>query len=166
MEKRISRAFRKKVYLLGKDKDNYLVWLEEPMWDCGWYWGFGYIERYTNRNGNPVNARDISSHTHWTSEIVGPIGENKYIHHMNENPLFETTTLKDNESWKLSDLMKSFYTLRQTAELFHSGNSHLTSTSPLSLKNPNLEDHINKNLLPKVFKEIDKILSPAHRDRR
>ena len=166
MEKRTSQAFGRKVYLLGKDKNNYLVWLEEPMWDCGWYWGFGYIERYTNRNGNPVNARDISSHTHWDSEIVGPIGENKYIHHMNENPLFETTTLKDNESWKLSDLMKSFYTLRQTAELFHSGNSHLTSTSPLNLKNIKLEDHINKDLLPKIFKEIDKILSPAHRDRR
>ena len=41
-----------------------------------------------------------------------------YIHHINEHPDFKETTLTDNESWELSDLMQSAYTLKKTAELF------------------------------------------------
>lgn len=65
MKKQITHAFNKQIYLLGKNKHNKLVWLEEPSWDCDWYWGFGYMETYTN-NTNPSKARDISSHTHLT----------------------------------------------------------------------------------------------------
>lgn len=47
MDKQRSRAFGKKIYLLGEDKCGDRYWLEEPFWDCGWYWGFGYIETYS-----------------------------------------------------------------------------------------------------------------------
>lgn len=29
-----------KHYLLGINKEGKHIWLEEPSWDCGWYWGF------------------------------------------------------------------------------------------------------------------------------
>ena len=34
MRKQIYKAFGKKVYLLGMDKDAIKYWLEEPKWDC------------------------------------------------------------------------------------------------------------------------------------
>ena len=35
MRKQIDKAFGKKVYLLGMDKNAIKYWLEEPKWDCG-----------------------------------------------------------------------------------------------------------------------------------
>ena len=44
-------------YLLGRDEEGINYWLEEPSWDCGWYWGFGYVETYTT---NEVKADKIA----------------------------------------------------------------------------------------------------------
>ena len=157
--KKTDVGFGKKVYLLGIDKDGQKVWLEEPKWDCDWYWGFGYIERYRG-NRWPSNALDISSHSHWDSIIVGmEASAGKYIHHLNDNPEFAKTTLTDSESWELADLMKTFYTLQDMAKIYNLGGSHVAQTA-ISLKSKKDEDHINQVLLPKVFKRIDEILSP------
>ena len=40
MNKRVSKAFGKKIFLLGRNKYGENVWLEEARWDCDWYWGF------------------------------------------------------------------------------------------------------------------------------
>jgi len=159
INKRITEAFGKKIYLLGIDTDGRYVWLEEPKWDCSWYWGFGYIERYTN-NQYPEKARDVESHTHWDSEIITDKNE-PYIHHINESKLFKSTTLTESESWKLSELMKAFYILKEAASLFHSGSAGVSSSESKSeLKNEQLYNTINKEMLPKIFKEIDSLLSP------
>lgn len=168
MDKRISHAFGKDIYLLGKRKDGDLIWLEAAKWDCDWYWGFGYIETYTN-NLCPDKARDISSHSHW-SGLVGKqerydfdkkvfVLDSKYIYHLNENPDMAETVLTDRESWELADLMKTFYTLKDMAEIYHSGNSHLTSTG-VCLKDKEREDHINQVLMPQIFKRVYEILTP------
>jgi len=70
------------------------------------------------------------------------------------------TVLTDKESWELADLMKSFYTLKDMAELCHSGNSHLTSTQGFDLKDEAQEEYINKELMPKIFNRIYEILTP------
>lgn len=158
INKRTEIAFNKKIYLLGIDKDECYVWLETPSWDCGWYWGFGYIERYTN-NKNPQNAKDISSHSHFNSELVGK-QEQGYCYHINdENSIFKATTLTDKESWELSELMQSFYTLKKTAEFFKNGKSNTSETS-LNFKDDLIYNMINKEILPEIFKRIDEILSP------
>ena len=59
-----------KHYLLGVNKDGKHVYLEEPSWDCGWYWGFGYLHGYTNDKA-PELSRDISFHTHFDSMFLG-----------------------------------------------------------------------------------------------
>ncbi len=150
-----THAFNKDSYLIGKNKSNDLIWLESAKWDSEWYWGFGYIEVYTNQE-NPALARDISSHSHWN----GLVGKQKdgYIHHINET-LIESV-LSDDESWILSDLMQSFYTLKTTAELYHSGNSHLTEIPDFSLKNEEQENHLNKTVLPQLFNKIYELLTP------
>ncbi len=169
MDKREEEAFGKKVYLLGKRKGGELIWLEEAKWDCGWYWGFGYIEEYTN-NQHPELSRDIMSHSHW-SGLVGKqeyydhekgcfrLGSG-YIAHLNDSPDIVETVLTDGESWELADLMQTFYTLKKTASIYHSGNSHLTSTT-IDLKSQGQGDHINNELLPQVFKRIYEILAES-----
>lgn len=91
MKKKISRAFNKNVYLLGKDTHNTYYWLEEPRWDCGWYWGFGYIETYTY-NKRPDLSRDISSHQHATNFM-----SKWFIEWNGSKPILKETTFSEKE---------------------------------------------------------------------
>lgn len=160
LQKRKSHAFGKDVYLLGTNEYGEPIWLESASWDCGWYWGFGYIEVYTNKN-HPEKARDISSHSHFDGLVGFKDEHNNYIHHLNESPRMESTVLTDKESWELCDLMKQFYTLREAAEIFHTGNAHLTSCG-ISNKNPEMEREINEEILPRIFERIYEILTPPN----
>lgn len=157
MKKMKSHAFKKDCYLLGQDKYNDYIWLEAASWNCSWYWGFGYIEVYTNQL-KPNIARDITSHSHW-SGLVGKQDDGKYLHHINE--YLKVSVLTDSESWRLSDLMQSFYTLKESAELLGRGGSHLSSSGNLEiLKNLTMVKTINEIMLPAIFAEVYKILEP------
>lgn len=48
IDKKVSKAFGKNIYLLGQGEDGVNYWLEESTFDCGWYWSLGYIESYTH----------------------------------------------------------------------------------------------------------------------
>lgn len=156
MKKKTFKAFDKKVYLLGKDKEGTYYYLEEPSWDCGWYWGFGYVETYTN-NKRPDLSRDIKSHSHFNTMFLknhlgGVIGDFK--------DLLVETPLNDSEIWTLLDCMKTFYTLSKSAEVFGRGYSFFTEKAKIDgLKRKDLEKLINKDLLPLLFEKIDKILT-------
>ena len=159
LKKKTSEAFGKKIFYLGETEHGENLWLEEAKWDCQWYWGFGYVETYTN-NKYPHLAKDISSHSHFDGLVGFKKDNGDYVHHLNESPKMKSTVLGEKESWELCDLMKSFYTLRDTAELYHQGNSHLTSSHELCLKNKEAYDRINKVELPKIFKRVYEILTP------
>ena len=49
MKKAVTTKFGKQVYLLGKNEEDRNVSLVKASWDCGWYWGFGYVQSYNNR---------------------------------------------------------------------------------------------------------------------
>lgn len=153
LEKRTTNAFRNEIYLLGKGKDGLLYWLGAPSWDCDWYWGFGYIETYTN-NLNPEKARDIRSHQHFDSLFLnGP----KCARDMFKE-FFVDTPLTDDEIWELVDYMETFYTLKSVAELFKHGYSWQTERAKIDqLQNEDQYDLVNKQWLPEVFKRIKKI---------
>lgn len=139
MKKKVSFAFGKKVYLLGKDKKGKFYWLEEPSWDCGWYWGFGYVETYTN-NKNPHLAKDCASHSHFDRLFL-----NNNINAFDSfKDFFVETPLSDSEIWMLCDYMRTFYTLK----------GNLTSKEN--------EDLINKKLLPELFEKIKIILKEEY----
>ena len=154
MKKLVKKAFGKTVYLLGKDKEGVYYWLESASWDCDWYWGFGYVETYTN-NKCPDKAKDINSHQHFNGLFF-----NKNKNGYNEfKDFFEETTLSDDELWKLLELMKSFYILKDCAELLHLGGAHYTENPCKNIiKNEEEENRINKIVLPAIFKEIYSIL--------
>lgn len=153
MEKKTSKAFGKKVWLLGQDANGTNYWLEEPSWDCGWYYGFGFVETYTH-NTRPDLARDINSHQHFDSLFLnGPeCGKDMF------KKFFKKTPLSDDEIWELVDYMKTFYTLKSVAELFKHGYSWQTSKAKIDqLQSDEQNDLVNKVWLPEVFKRIEKL---------
>jgi len=158
INKRKEYAFGKDVFLLGKTADGDYIWLESAQWDCDWYWGFGYVEVYTNQL-NPQSSRDINSHSHWDG-LLNSQTDGSYKHHINE--ILVESVLTDNESWELADLMKSFYTLKESAEMFERGYSYLSAKGKVdSLFKTDLVTEINEQMMPDLFKRIYSLLTPA-----
>ena len=156
MEKKIITWHGKKYYLLGIDKDGSKRYLEHGSWDCGWYWGFGYVESFTN-NRQPEKSKDISEHTHFDSLFFN---SNKNGFDTFQS-FFKDHVLTDDEIWKLLELMKTFYTARSWAGICHIGGSNYT-TNPCTdvIKNNEEYDRINKVVIPAIMNKIYKLLTP------
>ena len=124
---------------LGK-LDGEKVWLEPPSWDCGWYWGYGYIH---NKN--------LHTHFDW-------LDTNDNLYNAIEKRFNGTFSLQGSNLWIFCELMQTFYYLKDIADVYRCGGSHYTS-NPLAdiLRNPEEYKRINENLLPKIFIEIDKL---------
>lgn len=168
VEKSKSHAFGKNIYLLGTDENGIKYWLEEPKWDCGWYWGFGYVETYTN-NKKPELSKDICSHSH----ISGFLGyqeeysfqkqcfvKGEYIHNLIDSKTFASTTFNDKESWELSELFNQFYFMQKAAENFGRGKCHTANTIAPNWTNKELSKEINERHIPAITKRILEILTP------
>ena len=146
MKKEIKEKFGSH-FLLGKDANGKKHYLEKASWDCGWYWGFGYIHTFT--------AHDIGCHYHFDG-----FAKNCNLYDGFKNA-FVDCVLTDNELWTLCELMKTFYNLKTAAEVLGRGNSHYTSNPCADIiKNPEEAKRINEVVLPAIFEEIYKLLSP------
>lgn len=155
IKKFTASVFGKKIYLLGADENGMRYYLEAPSWDCDWYWGFGYIETYTN-NEKPQLSRDIISHQHFDTLFLNGRGCAYELF----SKFFSITVLTDDEIWLLCDYMKTFYTLKAAAEVFRHGYSWQTERAKLDkIQDKNIEEKINKIMLPEIFDKIDKLLS-------
>ena len=131
------------------------VFIVLPTWDCGWYWGFGYLERWNARKD------DIDFHTHIDSQF----SENKDGRRCNwyegmkdlldQGDVFEN----DTQRWKFLEIVKTIYNLKMTAEVLGRGGSHY-GNNPLSeeIKNHDEVRRINNYLIPKLIDEMYKVL--------
>lgn len=145
MKKQTTIAFNKKIYLLGKDAEGTKYWLAAPSWDCNWYWGFCYVETYTNNN-YPNRSRDINSHKHFDSLFLNDSKVSAFNYF---KEFFKETTLDQKEIHLLIDYMSSFYKLKDVAKTLGVGYSNMTETAK----------EINEKILPAIFKQIDILLS-------
>lgn len=145
----------KKYYLLGEDVDGERYYLEEAHWDCGWYWGGGYIETFTNHK-NPAMSKDISSHQHFDGLFLNNPRLNGFDAF---KMLFKETPFTDKELWVILELMKSFYTARNYSDFLHIGGAHYT-TNPCKGTIVNDEEYtrINASVIPALMEELYKIL--------
>lgn len=131
-------------YFLGK-VDGEKIYISAPSWDCGWYWGFGYLG---NKN----------CHYH-----LNGIGKNENINFRDALlKHFDTNTSifkHDGLTWVFCELVLTAYTLKETAETLGRGVSHMT-TNPLTdlIKNETEVKRINEIVLPSIFNEIEKTL--------
>lgn len=153
MKKRTDFAFGKKVFLLGETSNGEKHWLEEARWDCGWYWGGGYVETYTNNN--PSKSRDISSHQHF----AGLFFKKKTDAHTAFNNYFSQHPFTDKEVWQICELMRSFYIAREYSDFIYRGGAHYTTNPAKDIIQNNEEyDRINKEVIPGIMSELYKIL--------
>lgn len=155
MKKRKTHAFGKDLYLLGMDKTGVYYWLEQAKFDCGWYWGLGYVETYTN-NKNPERAKDINSHQHFDSLFFsGP--SHGFDNFKN---FFTKTPLSDAEIWQLMEIMKSLYTAREFSDMIYRGGAHYTKNPCTDIiKNSEEYKRINESVIPSLLNKLYEILS-------
>lgn len=155
MKKQVINWHGKKYYLLGIDKAGCKHYLEEGTWDCGWYWGFGYVESFTN-NKNPEKSKDINSHMHFDGLFLKGCG---CIDKWRE--FFKDGVLDIQELWTLLELMKSFYTAKEWSGVCYMGGSHYTTNPCQGLLKFNEEyNRINKVIIPSIMNEVYKLLTP------
>lgn len=131
------------------------VFIVRPTWDCGWFWGFGYLERWNGRKG------DIDFHTHINVEF----SENGQSHRCNwyesmKHLLDQGDVFVDNhDRWTFLEIVKTIYNLKMTAEVLGRGGSNYAD-NPLSdeIYNPIEVRRINEDLIPKLIDEMYKVL--------
>jgi len=125
--------------LLGKlkpdahpDVEGIQLWLTKHTWDCGWYWGFGYV-------GNAHN------HFHFDSLLY--IKDGKGSCKYTASDLFETTNITDAEWWVIRDLFVQAYALQKAAEVYRHGGHQTTQPGITDLiKNKERAEQINADL--------------------
>lgn len=144
-------------YLLGVNEEGRKVYLEKPSWDCGWYWGFGYLHTFTNER-SPERSKDIDSHFHFDHTFLRSDRSNFEWF----KTYFKDTVLTDDEIWQLLDLMASAYSLKKAAAVMYRGDSNYTSKAKVpELRDDQTCDKINHVMLPAVFSKIRELLEPT-----
>lgn len=141
----------KKNFFLGLNKNGDKMWLVAPSWDCGWYWGLGYINIY-QQNWMPSKARDILCSTHFDYEFPS---SDSFVDEFNDTPFTE------NEKWKIYEYMRELYILRKYSDMMNIGGAHITTGSnTLKDNEENYKEYnrINNILIPNVWKELETIL--------
>ena len=119
---------------LGKLREDFpeiggeLIYLYKHSWDCNWYWGMGYI-------GN----KDL--HTHFKSTFLKDRGT------YDIKDIFSSTKLTQNNWWNILEMFETAYALREVAELYHRGGSHISNNlCREKLKDEELAARLNKDL--------------------
>lgn len=164
----------KKRWYLGKTKRNLYgfatrVYLEDFTWDCGWYWGGGYVG---NKNfgahfdGCFLDVPDSRGHPlgaffdPWTrrpdtvADFV--ILKNGAAVWEDLNFFLDNAQYTSNEWWRIKDLFKQFYALRTAAEVFQYG-GHCSSGNRRPAE-------INKEMAATINKHLEEVVIPAIRD--
>lgn len=169
----------KKRWLLGYTKKELYgtrepVYLEDFSWDCGWYWGGGYIGNsrfHSHFDSAFLNTPDSRGHAlgnffdpwtrfpeHLKKENVAVLENGAAIW----EPLdffLDYPQYTDAEWWRIKDLFKQFYVLRDAAEVFQYG-GHCTSTGRTDGEiNKEMANQINEHIKTVIIPEIRKVLN-------
>lgn len=129
MDKRINGD---KILLFKKDNNRY--YLRKPTFDCGWYWGLGYL------------ATGRGSHLHFDSYFKDKLFCDAWVD-------FDDTPFTKDEAYIITDYMRQLYTLRKTADMYHLSNTHITSNAKV------LEQFAGQNIAE--YKRICNVLIPT-----
>lgn len=147
--------YKSKIYL--GTVNNERIYLSAPSWDCGWYWGFGYLGNM-NCHYHVDGLTKIKNYNFeksvWEYEFVNLY--DGFKKHFGDSFIVKN----DSDIWTLAELFKTWYTLKETAEVLGSGSAHMT-TNPCKdiIINKDEVTRINGIVLPQIFEEIYKILS-------
>ena len=154
------RDYPKKTFLGQNNGEN--IYLSAPSWDCGWYWGFGYLGN-KNCHYHVDGLKKIEKYNFEKS-----VFEYEFVNLYDglKKHFGETFVIKrDSDIWVLAELFQTFYSLKETSEILGRGGCHYTN-NPVKgiIENKTECDRINNVVLPAVFDSIYKILERANTD--
>lgn len=142
-------------YYLGRGKeDGTHYFLQEPSFDCDWYWGVNYLEGF--RSADLSKVYDMDSHEHF---LHGSSDKNKPWHDWLLKEV--DSPLCEKDLWLIMEIACSLKTLREYMDLSYIGGSHMT-TSKEEARILKDEDAYNdadkkiralKDLLDKIYEE-------------
>jgi len=131
-----------KIFFGINKETNERIYLDKPSWDCGWYWGFGYL-------GNKDCHYHLSSYKN---------GRNINMYDALITDYDLNAKIKEN-LWEFCELVESSYVLKETAEVLGRGGSHYTTNVCSDIiKNEVEVKRINEVVLPKIFDALYKII--------
>ena len=114
-----------KIYL-GNTTQYGRLYLSKHSWDCGWYWGFGYI-------GNSRLHMHIDS-------LIGAEYDIRSI-------FDKGSPITQNQWWIIRDLFTQAYALKKAAEVYQHGGHQTTKPGMTDcIKNLEMAARINKDL--------------------
>ena len=143
-------------------RDGKKIYLSAPSWDCGWYWGFGYLG---NKNCH-YHVDGLTKHESYDFDKKVWKYEFTNLFDGFKKHFGSSLIVRDSQLWTLCELFQTFYTLKETAEVLGRGGAHYT-TNPCKDIIINTEEvtRINTVVLPAVFEAIYKILIPAQNNK-
>ena len=149
----------KKVFFGKRKSDGANIYLSKPQWDCGWYWGFGYL-------GNRNEHYHLSSYQNVDHYFKLEDGSHKFISEARNKCIYDclledyelAPRIKEN-LWKFCELVKSAYALKEAAEVLGRGGSHLCA-NPVAevIKSADEVKRINEVVLPAIFNKLSELI--------
>jgi len=134
------------------------IYLSPPSWDCGWYWGFGYLG---NKNCH-YHVDGLTTHEWYDTEKGCFRSERLNMFDGFRKHFGDSFQITNADLWTLCELFETFYTLKKTAEVLGRGGAHYTTNPACDLiKNPAEVVRINEIVLPQIFEEIYRVLNNA-----
>jgi hypothetical protein len=146
-------------WYLGNLKGNHpeAIYLEDFTWDCGWYWGGGYVG---NRNMHCLFDGcflEVPDHRGHSLGAFTPKNISNGCSVWEKLSTFlDNAQYNENQWWRIKDLFKQFYALKEAAEVFQHG-GHCTSDK----RDPR---EINKDMAAALNKHIETVIIPLIRD--
>ena len=132
----------------GTNKDGEKIYLSAPSFDCGWYWGIGYLgnDDCHYHLDNYADGRNINMHDALKNDYQ-------------LNPKIEKSL------WEFCEIYLTIYSLKNTAEVLGRGGSHMTSNPCKNIIiNKDEVSRINNEVLPSLFIALEEILISVTED--
>ena len=130
--------------------DGERIYLSVPKFDCDWYWGFGYLG---NRNCH-FHLKNCASFLYDNHEL-----QRKNMYDQLKGVFGDSLRIPDNKLWEFCEIAQTIYTMKESAEVFGRGGSHYTTNPDReTIKNTDIVETININVIPKQIRSLWKLL--------
>lgn len=150
-----------KVFFGRRKSDKAMIYLSAPSWECGRYWGFGYLGNYREHyHLSGYQNRQVllkNAEGNQTDVIREQRNKNMYDCLLEDYEL--NPKIKDN-LWLFCELVMTAYALKETAEVLGRGGAHYTENPAKdTIKNPDEVKRINEVVLPEIFNKLNELLN-------
>lgn len=140
MNNRITIKNGNEIYLFKQDSKSF--WLKKPSFDCGWYWGVGYL-----------TGAGVWSHFDNMFKTYDVFVDAKFI-----------TPYDRDTRWKIYELITQLYNLRRYADMMHCCGAGIStiqgSIDKYEEGNTYEYKRINNVLIPTVWNRLVDVLVP------